>query len=366
MTENRLDVRAEGRIVLDQPFATCPPDTADSNGRQLLPRLPVYAGGAFSNTPYIPAAVLKGKLRRAAAAEIADLFRAAGEDGVDFQTHLLNAVGGVKGTARTRMPPKEAMEIIEKNNLLAMFGAGENRTGVMVGARLHVSHAIPDGDVTVGVVKGARAHEDKNPALVEFLREDAWERVDQFQKANADRAKLRQAVKEKGRALKTAAAEARKGKAPLPPEELAELQRSVEEDRKLLDDAEELAKSALSDVSLGMPLPGYEVLPRGLELPHEFSIGGSRPDQIGLVLAAFERFARSPVIGAHVAHGCGRISGSYDLYARARGSTAFEAVGRLRFGGRDGMETDGETPVSWLQAWREKPFAPDDYRAILP
>jgi hypothetical protein len=42
--------------------------------------------------------------------------------------------------------------------------------------------------------------------------------------------------------------------------------------------------------------------------------------ELALLLAALERFAFQPVLGAHVAHGCGELTGSWTVGIAARGA----------------------------------------------
>ena len=158
----------KGTITTDTPYATSPEGCRGRNDEQLLPKLPVNIGGAIKMQPYIPAAGLKGKLRRAAAHVILDRFIDAGKT-LTFEDWLLLACGGVKGSEREDIDPRDRARIIDQSALLSLFGAGASPAGGMVGAKLHMFPALPQGDVETAFVKGTRAHEDKRPVLGEIL-----------------------------------------------------------------------------------------------------------------------------------------------------------------------------------------------------
>ena len=58
--------------------------------------------------------------------------------------------------------------------------------------------------------------------------------------------------------------------------------------------------------------------------------------ELALLLAALERFAFQPVLGAHVAHGCGELKGSWTVRIAARGApvnlAGTVAMGELMLG----------------------------------
>ena len=353
----------EGAITTDTPYATSPEGWRGRNDEQLLPRIPVNIGGAIKPQPYIPASGLKGKLRRSAAHVILDRFTDAGEI-ITFEDWLLLASGGVKGSEREDIDPRDRAKIIEQSAMLSLFGAGASPAGGMVGAKLHIFPALPQGDVETAFVKGARAHEDKRPVLGEILPPEEMGKVALYSAANRDRSRLKKETEALDRKVRDEEKAVAKGKPTMTGEELRKLREAAAQAKVDHDEAVAAQKVVGSDVSLGRPLPGYEVIPAGLDIPHAMQLMAVTTAEAGLFIEALDRFALDPVIGAHVSSGCGRISARYDVMVRRRGERHFEVVGQLSFGGLDGLNTEGDVIRSWRNAWVEREFIPDHYRAV--
>ena len=352
----------KGTITTDTPYATSPEGCRGRNDEQLLPKLPVNIGGAIKMQPYIPAAGLKGKLRRAAAHVILDRFIDAGKT-LTFEDWLLLACGGVKGSEREDIDPRDRARIIDQSALLSLFGAGASPAGGMVGAKLHMFPALPQGDVETAFVKGTRAHEDKRPVLGEILPPEEMGRVALYSAANRDRSRLKKDAAALAKKVRDEEKVAAKGKPTMTDEELSKLRETAAQAKVDYDKAVAAQKEIGSDVSLGRPLPGYEVIPAGLDLPHEMQLVAVTAVEAGLFIEALDRFALDPVIGAHTSSGCGRISAHYDVMVRQQGERQHEVVGRLSFGGLDGLVAEGDAFEGWRNAWTEKEFVPDHYRA---
>ena len=337
-TRHNLELR--GSITTVTPFANSPAgckiESGADKGLQKLPRMPVITpnGGAI-DTPFISASAIRGVLRRAAAEEVAELFAARGEE-VRFPDWLLFSVGGVKGTEKETCSPRERHEYIEGNPLVALFGAGAAGAGGMIGSKLHIAHAIPDSEIKPPKVEGARAHEDKSLRLLEILPEDQQALAWDFTVANRDRSELSGQVKSKERELR-AARNARKKEDNAKAEALsAELDDLKERLRKAVDIQEQFGTSN----AIGRPLPGYEVIPSGAEIPHRMSLDAASLSQVGLFFAALRRFARDPVIGAHRAHGCGRIRCDYKVIQRE--GESIRRLGTLKIGEREDIPESAE------------------------
>ena len=330
-TRHNLELR--GSITTVTPFANSPAgckiESGADKGLQKLPRMPVItpSGGAM-DTPFISASAIRGVLRRAAAEEVAELFAARGED-VRFTDWLLFSVGGVKGTEKETCSPRERHEYIEGNPLVALFGAGAAGAGGMIGSKLHIAHAIPDSEVKPPKVEGARAHEDKSLRLLEILPEDQQALAWDFTIANRDRSDLNNLVKAKQKDLNAARKKRDNAKAESLSAELDDLNERLEK-------AVNIQKEFGTSNAIGRPLPGYEVIPSGAEIPHRMSLDAASLSQVGLFFAALRRFARSPVIGAHRAHGCGRIRCDYTVIQREGESS--RRLGTLEIGEREGKD----------------------------
>lgn len=356
---DKYTVYFRGSITTETPFANSPAGRRGPNGEQLLPRIPVNIGGAFVETPFISAATIKGKVRRAAARVIADRFIAENE-AITFNDWLLWALGGVKGNAGEDTDPRTRAGIIGRSALLSVFGAGDSPARSMVGASFHIGSAIPELEVKPAMREGARAHESRSPTLLDVLADGEWDTVNAYNAANRDRAQLRAQAKALEAAVKKAAAIKAKGETP--PEDPDVLRLQLDEIRRLEAEAEQ-AQSIVSSNSIGRPLAGYEVLPPKLEMPHAMQLMLQPPAYIGFALEALAEFAIDPIVGAHVADGCGRISARYDVSIRRGRERQVEIVGRVSYGTLDGLTVEGEWLAGCRAAWAEAPFVPDDYRA---
>ena len=329
MSEERFNLELRGQLVTATPFANSPKGCVKKydpdKGLQQLPMMPVFQNGAQMESPYIPASTFRGVLRRAAAEEVAEFFRQRGED-VRLTDWLLFSIGGVKGSEKESCSPRVRHEYIESNPLVALFGAGDAGAGGMIGSKLHIAHAIPAFKVEPRQVEGARAHEDKSPRLLEVLSDEQQDIAWQLTLANSHRSDLSTKVKDLERKRK--AAQSKRGKTG--GDELPEIDRQLDELKKRLDKAVAIQEQFGTSNAIGRPLPGYEVIPAGVEIPHRMTLADASLSQVGLFFAALRRFARDPVIGAHRSHGCGRLRGDYAVYRR-EGET-HKRLGHLEFG----------------------------------
>ena len=111
-----------------------------------------------------------------------------------------------------------------------------------------------------------------------------------------------------------------------------------------------------SDVSLLLPLPGYEAIPPGTVLNHRMFFKHVADCQMGLFMGGLERFAQDPRFGAHRAHGCGRVSVGYEVKhldgARAHSIGAVSIDPDRWDVDASSLDLSGE-PERWLGAWHE-------------
>ena len=293
-----LNLELRGRITTVTEFANSPPG-AEENKTRLLPSMPLHeGGGVVAGVPFMPASAIRGMLRRAAAEVAASVFA----DGrVGFEDWMLFAVGGVKGSGEDDCDLKERREYIEANPLVALFGAGEaaadqHKIGGMIGSKLHIAHAVPGPEVKAVTISGARFHEDKSPRMLEVLTDRGMmDLIDERNKKAAQKAKGKK------------------------------------------DGEDEKTEKPF----IGMPLPGYEVIPRDVEIDHRMTLAAVTPAQFGFFLEALKRFAVDPVVGAHRSHGCGRIRMEYHVYRRDDEGKR-EWLGDIRVG-EFPPEADGES-----------------------
>ena len=334
MSEKRTNLELRGCITTVAPFANSPADCKVKSGAdkdlQKLPRI--------SGKPFIAASAIRGMLRRAAALEAVGRFPRGRVEYVDW---LLFSVGGVKGSGDEKCDPDIRHQYIEGNPLVALFGAGhaakaKEKIGGMIGSKLHIAHAIVDDETVIlkkgdGVIGGARAHENTSAVLREVVED--MDSVREFTRVNHDRAALEKDIERLNRKLHPSGRNAKKED--VAPDERRKMEKEEKEKTSALKAVEEEMRERFgTDNPLGMPLIGYEAIPAGQRIPHRMTLAAVSPAQLGLFFAALERFALEPIIGAHRAHGCGRVRCEYDVYEHQRDDRGarLRCLGRLMFG----------------------------------
>jgi CRISPR type IV-associated protein Csf2 len=319
-----VSLRLEGAITAESQLATSPPNTPTgtpaasplSDPPIPLPRMSMTVeGGTVTLVPYFPGGGIRGKLRRMAE-EVVRL-GLVGEEGVspfgvDDAYYLRN--GGVKGAEKEdKADILEAQARREKNPLIALFGAGAPWDM----GRLSVGHARPMAPLQVDVVRGVRRDDfsrggDALVALAPEARKHWLEMSQRKAAASADRGRLRD--------LERAARR----------EKDAEGKRRAEAEALALKEEIDRREAELGvDVSVLMPLAGYEAIPAGTRLAHDFTMLRVRECEVGLFLMALDRLAQNPVVGAHSNHGCGIISGTWNVAMRVGDLGRYEDIGEI-------------------------------------
>ncbi len=317
-----ISLRLEGEIVAESPLATSPPNTPvgtpapgpQSRPPTPLPRMPkFFAEAGLVLVPYFPASGIRGRLRRLA--EEVARYGIAGEDGpspfgIEDAYYLRN--GGVKGGGEEdKADLLAAADRRDRNPLIALFGANSPWDK----GRLRVGRAVPATPVTVDVVRGVRADDfARGDALMMLSPEGRAEWLERSQRvAQASRDRQRLAGIDKAR------------------------RREKDAERRAALDAEAAEIQAASqggepgvEVSVLLPLPGYEAIPVGTRLEHDFTLINARGYEVGLFLEALDRLALEPVIGAHASQGCGIISGTWQVRMRRGELGRYEDAGEIR------------------------------------
>ena len=226
-----------------------------------------------------------------------------------------------------------------------MFGAGSSGIG-WIHSRLDVGAAIPAEPVEPIVLNGVRRDATLDPILLEILDEDEVGKVLAGMNAN----RIRSQKASEARDIKRRISSARKAG-----QDTLELERSLEEAEQAVEEAEKAQADILgSDVSLLLPLPGYEAIPAGTVLNHRMFLKNVSDVQLGLFMVGLARFAEDPRFGAHRAHGCGQVCMEYRV-KRIEGSSA-HPVGDLSIDPDRWHDDESSLSLSdqlakWLGAW---------------
>ena len=332
-----------GTLITLEPLAFSPPSPRGANHHSPLPRMPVPSAAGPVDTVYLSGSTIRGAYRHACAA--AWLER---EETVTLQRFLELTVGGVKGSGEEpRVGLSERAAYLEGDPFLALFGAGRSPIGWIHG-RLDVGAALPDEPTQPVVLSGARGDATAEPMLLEVL--DADGRAAVLDGLEANRRRSRAAAE--GRELARRLREARRAS-----EDTTALEAALDAARTAERDAAALQSKHLgSDVSLQMPLPGYEAIPPRTVLGHRMFCRHVSEPQMALLMAGLERFARDPRFGAHRAHGCGRVRVDYEV--KRLDAARAHPVGAVSIDpGRwdDDASSLGASgaPEHWLAEWRE-------------
>ena len=333
-----------GAIVTRAPLAVSPPGHLGRDKRSRLPRMTVPTAAGPVETVYLPGSTIRGRFRHACA----DVYLET-ERPVTFARYLSLKVGGVKGTeAVPRVELRERAAFLEGEPMLSLFGAGASEIG-WIHSRVDVGMGLPSEPTEAMVLAGKRGDVTEDPILLDVLAEDECESVILGQQANRQRSQAAMRVRDVERRIKRAAKAG---------ENTSEFDPELREAQALEDEAARAqAEHVGSDVSLLLPLPGYEAIPTGTVLTHRMFFRGVSPEQMVLFMAGPARFAEDPRFGARRAHGCGRVFVEYDVQRIEHGRPM--SVGAIRIDperwdeGESSMELAGE-PAAWHEASRDE------------
>ena len=329
-----------GTITTLEPLAWSPPGHVGPDKRALLPRMTVPTAAGPVDAIYLGASTIRGRYRHACADVSLERERP-----VSLERYLQSKVGGVKGTARERrVGLLERDAYLQAEPLLSLFGAGASDIGWIHG-RLDVGAALPAEPAEPVVMTGTRGDTIRDPVLFEVLNEEERQRVERGLEANGQRGR----AAARGRELKRQVARAKRAG-----EDDAEPRHALERMRELEEQAtREQSEHLGSDVSLLLPLPGYEAIPPGTVLDHRMFFRHVCDAQMQLFMAGLVRFAEDPRFGAHRAHGCGRVRVDYQVrrldgvHAQIAGDVSIDPHRWDRDG--SSLALSG-APARWLEA----------------
>ena len=337
-----------GTITAVAPLACSPPGHRDRHHCARLPRMAMQSAAGPLDTVFVPGSTIRGTLRHACAAAWLERERP-----VDYRRYLALTVGGVKGGAEERrVGLKARRDFLAREPFLDLFGAGDSPIG-WIPSRLEVGAALPVEPAEPVVLNGVRGDAAQDPLLFEVLETRERDRVFEIGEANRRRSQTAGRARALGREL----ARARRSE-----HDTAALgRRLAEAEREAQAAAEAQVALAGSEVSLQLPLGGYEAIPPGTTLEHRMVLRHVSPVQIGLFMAGLAHFARDPRFGARRAQGCGPVCVEYrvkqieELAARPVGTVSIDP---RRWDDDGGSLALGGAPESWLRAWHDDAPAP--------
>lgn len=305
-----------------------------------LPRVTVPVPGSVERawTAYYPGRGIRGKLRRLATEVFYAQAQAAGWD-VDELRYLM--IGGVKGSdSAADYDLATAQKLRDRLPIIGLFGATSDLDQEWMAGRMAVQNAIPETPLQPPISSGVRTDDlGRDPGTVRYLSTDAAASL--TARANAERKStaLRRALKDAEKALATA-------KRAKDADAQQEASARIEQTKADLEQLEHLVQS---DVSVQMPLDGYEYIPGELPLQQGFSLRGANWAELGIFALALEAWAHDPYLGAHFAHGGGVVRGEWSVKGREGFGTPYRSLGQIVMTPFEGLVVEGE-----LAQWFEK------------
>jgi hypothetical protein len=301
-----------GRLFSEQPLATCSKDLKDSyearHGANRPIPVPVMATARGSRL-YFPATGIRASLRRSCRDVIRSHVIASTGDKTPFSLdeHYLLTLGGIKSSGEgDRASIAEEARWRGLNPLLSLFGAGAAGFLGFVEGHLHVGNAITEEPCDPVSFSGARTDDlYRDKTQIRYLSDDDISALIARSRGNKSRSNLNGELNTAKKALRSAKSKGSESEIAAAEAVIAQLEAQI----KLA-----LAESGAGDVSVGMPLAGYQAIPQGVKLDHTLRIVRGNDVELGCLLASLNAFAALPVLGAHKATGCGLVSGRWEVF----------------------------------------------------
>lgn len=344
-----------GSFTAVQPLATCSKDLNDKEGGSLKP-IPVPSlKKADGKHLYFPATGIRGALRRAARDVIRELTikKTGNPTPFSLDQHYFLTLGGIKGSGDEDRSTV-AMESYWRhaNPLLSIFGAGDAGVLNFVSGHLCVSNAVTKLPCEPVQFSGARAddiYRDKHQAR--FLTDTDLDALISRSQGNKSRSTLQSQIKTFEKDLKKLKGDAEKS---------AAIQAKIDTLKAQIVSVK--GETGASDVSVGMPLAGWQAIPEGETLEARFTLFRASDIELGLFLKALNQFALFPVLGAHRANGNGLVSGEFTV---SEIGTRRDAVGTIKFTEMSPLEISGDVLERAIHAFDDW-FASDKPDFSIP
>lgn len=320
---DQITLRFNGHLTAETSISTCPPGTPKRGKNDPAPLPKMTVGGTL--TPYFPGGGLRGTMRRRAVDLVrATLMESSGTSPFSLDDHYYLVLGGVKGDDKEDKADIVNSEARRKANpIIGLFGAGDPWQQ----GRLYVSHAIPSSStVEVEAVRGARvddfARSGDNLRVLSPDEQQEWLKIARINALRSAKAKEQTTVAAKLKDKKT-----------------------VEDERKALDaqykaleaEIEAFGKESGYTNAINRPLDGYEIIPQFTQMQHSLTLSFANENEIGLLISTLRFWALDPWIGAHRSHGCGVVSGNWDVSMRVGHGRSYDSIGSVTMAAFEGV-----------------------------
>lgn len=322
-------------FVFDGHLTAVEPLTVTIKGA-LGGRLP--RNGSIDDPAYWPATTIRGSLRHAAhrvafrhnadnknpAFDLAEHFLLA--QGVDIVGDVSKpADGEIDGTRDLR----------EGNPMISLFGLWGVASKSNIGSAFPIT---PNASAMFG--GGARTIMfERSPDLLEVLDDTEKARLESILAEQSLAAVDIGELKAKQADLKKQARTA-EDKKPLY-DQIAALDAEIQARKDAKGEARE---------SIRRPIDQYEAITAGTVMTHKMSLKSVSDIELGFFLAALLEFAREPRMGGHQAHGCGLVSGSWEVKTWEPKALTPTTVGSIEFDS-EGFRINGEVLEQAYKKW---------------
>lgn len=301
----------EGKLIARQPLSTCSKELKDADARLGANRpLPIPQVQTPKGTRLMfPGTGIRGGFRRALRDVLRDgLIKATDNPTpLSLDEHYFLTLGGIKakGDEDKSSVTLEA-QWRENNPLLSLFGAGAAGVLSFVQGKLSVGNAICVDVSEPLVISGARTNDlYRDRSQVQFLSQEDIETLVARATGNRDSSVIK-------RAIKKAEADLKLAKKAKDDELIQAAQAQIEELQVELKSVQE--ESGTEGNSVGMPLAGFKAIPPEAEMSHRMVLSGGNEVELGAMLAMLGRFSYQPLLGAHIAVGCGQVAGQWEVF----------------------------------------------------
>lgn len=305
-----------------------------------LPRMMVNDdSGNMVYTAYFPGSGIRGKLRRCSR----DAWLNATGRKVSIEEMRTLTIGGVKGSgSEGSLQIAKIKALREENPVISLFGQSSGYDLGWVDGKAMIGMAVPEKPLTVPeIITGVRRDDLRQGQGIEVLKPEELERLEELAEKEREAGRIRKHI----RAIQRKIGEARRNEND---EAVAEFSEELEAAEEALD---EINQQLDSDVSVLMPLSGYEVIPPGVRLKHRMVLRDVSAKDVMLFFDALNLFSHDPILGAHAAAGCGIVRASWDI--RVLDGADVRKAGSVEVVPFDGIALNDESAI-WLDEVRGK------------
>ena len=283
-----------GTITLVEPLSISL-GKSDFGGFPMIAR---YIGDDVSETGFLPATTLRGRLRRG---HVKKKMQEAAEAGQHYS--LKQAYQEVIG--QDSESEKEAGEIDllevkktrEASPILDLYGSG-----LGIASRLRVSNFFPKQNIEPSRLQTFRKDLDASDEVLRSLTEEDQNRFYNRKELNSRRSKWEKNIEKLNRDI--SAAKRKKNVT-------AELDSQLTEAKQKFDEVISEMGDMMKVSSL-LPIEWF-ALPPGLKLFGKIVVTNPKPSDMPILEDGLNDLSLNPVLGAAAARGCGEIEGEFDV-----------------------------------------------------